>query len=144
MELLTKDIKFNVNNGDLWINIIMSGLVRMDYQWDLLSNKASEPFRLTNNSRIGNNKSPHDDYYVIINDKNPGEPIINMDQRYIDLTMGIIGSSGDAYQFNIEIKQGIEYSTATLIDTLSNTAGSTIPAGQNYISYKCDINLIKI
>ena len=140
MQFLTKDVQFDPSNGDLWINVVMIGLLRMDYQWDMYSKNSSEPFVLTSRSRAGNNSTPHNDFYPLKSDYNPAEPVGDMANRYCGLMMGIIGNPGDSYQFSIEVKQGADYPSSTLLDSLGTPPNQIVPPGVNYLSYKCEIN----
>lgn len=114
----TKKIEFDSNGGNLWINVEMFGIYYVTYVYQLWSAIATEPPILTNPLKHGSNNIPHDDYYQVINDFTPNQPLAYYDQRTIDVRFWIKkGSEDNGYNLKVTLFQGATFATAVAIDS---------------------------
>lgn len=123
-----KKIMFDPNGSKLWLNIEMRGVYFITYAYQLWAANKSEPPILTSPLRQGNNVSPHDDHYEIINDYNRNEPIANYDQRCLDINVWLKKAAEDnGYTLKVTVFQGTDYQSAVAIghDEITGTIGNS-------------------
>jgi hypothetical protein len=134
-----KIVKYNSNGGRLWIDIEMYGLYFISYTYQLWSASVTEPPVLTNPLKNGNNSSPHDDYFPVINDYNPTEPLSQYDNRGAEVRLWIKKVNDDnGYHLKAVIYQGNDYDTA--IELGSDELNGTL----NGLSVKMESLLLKL
>jgi hypothetical protein len=108
-----KTIKYHPNGGRLWINIEMKGLYYVSYTFQMWSASTTEPPILTNPLKNGNNDSPHDDYYPIVNDYNTTEPLSQYHKRTLEIRLLIKKVKGDdGYHLRAVVYQGNDFESA--------------------------------
>lgn len=108
--------KFEPNGGPLFVEMIMDGLYRTRYSYDLWSMDNNQPVVLTKTPFRGNNESPHDDTAQIINEFDTGESLSNYDGREVEVSFKIINrGSDDGYRVGVRIKQGNDSQTAEVV-----------------------------
>lgn len=125
-----KEVEFNPTGEKLWINIEMKGLYFQTYTYQLWSATVSEPPILTNPIRSGTNESPHDDFFEVKNDHLPQDPLINYNNRVIDVRFWIKKVNADnGYNVSVNVYQGASIDSGEKIgsETISgNSGGSSI------------------
>ncbi|MDP3556263.1 MAG: hypothetical protein Q8T03_02750 [Bacteroidota bacterium] len=115
-----KKITFDPAKGRLWINIEMLGIYFITYAYQMWSAIASEPPILSNPLRKGNNDSPHDDHFEVINDFNTTDPLANFDKRCLDVNFWVkkIETNDNGYILKLNLLQGNDFESATLLDNI--------------------------
>jgi hypothetical protein len=109
-----KTVNYNPEGERLWVNIEMKGLYFVSYTYQLWSSSITEPPILTSPLKNGNNESPHDDYYPIVNDYNPTEPLSQYHNRALEIRLLVKKVDGDnGYRLRAVVYQGNDYETAT-------------------------------
>ncbi|WP_298739183.1 hypothetical protein [uncultured Chitinophaga sp.] len=113
---MIKPVKFNPQGERLWINIEMMGIYFVTYTYQLWSADATVPPVLTNPLRSGSNEIPHDDFFPVVNDFNPTEPVERYVGRTIDVRFWVKkGEDDEGYTLTLTVLQGNAFSTAAVI-----------------------------
>lgn len=109
-------VQFDPNGQRLWINIGMLGIHFIVYSYRLWSADAFTPPILTNPNKEGNNDIPHDDFYPVMNDYNPSEPVAKNERRGIDVRFWVKkGDDSTGYRLKVTVKQGDVFQSAVVI-----------------------------
>lgn len=114
---MDKEIAFDHTGGPLWINIVMNGLYFISYTYQLWSADPHDFPILTKPLRVGNNEIPHDDFYQVLNDFRPNDPIARYAGRVIDVRFWVKKVADDeGYNLSVIVMQGNSAGGAVVLD----------------------------
>lgn len=113
---MVNPVSFDPQGQELWINIEMTGIYFITYTYQLWSAEANTPPVLTLPVKSGSNEIPHDDFYPVMNDYNPSEPVIKNTDRIVDVRFWVKkGDDDNGYNLRVTVYQGDSFPTANII-----------------------------